>query len=128
MNSSMRRINANLAHTTTGLVIFIVLAVGLLGSLRAHVIQANRTPDINGAVLFAEKGCLQCHYLNRKSPGAGPGLKDLFVRDRLPASGLPVSEKNIRCQLRTHAKDMPSFTARLTDKEMDRLIAYLRTL
>jgi cytochrome c2 len=117
-----------LKHATAGVVIVILGIAILLGVLRALVIQPGRASAEEGAGLFVEKGCAQCHYTDREETKIGPGLKGLFDREALPVSGRPVSEKNVRDQLEKPYEDMPSFADRLTKEETNRLIAYLKTL
>ncbi|MDZ7700464.1 MAG: c-type cytochrome [Deltaproteobacteria bacterium] len=81
-----------------------------------------------GASLFENKGCTQCHHTGSTQKKIGPGLKDLFERKSLPVSGRPVNEENVREQLKNPYKNMPSFADRLTDKERDQIIDYLKTL
>jgi cytochrome c1 len=57
----------------------------------------------------------------------GPGLKDLFNKEKLPYSGRPPTVENVKQQLIQPALVMPSYT-KLTDQEMADLIAYLKTL
>jgi hypothetical protein len=45
----------------------------------------------------------------------------------MPISGLPVSDANIRRQLKTPLQDMPSFSD-LPEKDIIALIAHLKTL
>ncbi len=80
----------------------------------------------NGAAIFAGL-CASCHYPDKEDQKVGPGLKGLFKRDRLPYSGKPVTEENVRHQLVQPAMSMPTF-ARLTDQEIADLIAYLKSL
>lgn len=79
-----------------------------------------------GAVFF-NANCLSCHYPDSQEKKFGPGMKDLFKKDRLPHSGLPVTVENIKRQLIKPALAMPSFP-RLTEQEFADLIAYLKTL
>jgi hypothetical protein len=58
----------------------------------------------------------------------GPGLKGLFDRKTLPASGRPVAEEDVRQQIRDPHEKMPSFANRLTDDERDKIVAYLKIL
>lgn len=118
----------DLKHATTGVVITVVLAIALLGVLRARVIQSAGPSADKGAALFIEKGCAHCHYTDKKDTKIGPGFEGLFERDKLPVSGRPVSEENVRRQLEEPYKAMPSFAGRLTLDERDRLINYLKTL
>jgi len=80
----------------------------------------------NGAVLF-NSNCLSCHQADSEEKKIGPGLKDLFHKEKLPHSGLPPTIENIKRQLIRPALTMPSFT-NLTDQERADLVAYLKTL
>lgn len=117
-----------LKQATAGVVIFTVSIAVLTAVLQVTVFSADETGVQSGAVLFEKKGCIQCHFTDSRKPKVGPGLEGLFQRDRLPASGRQVSEQNIRSQLKTPYKNMPSFADRLTDKQIDYLIDYLKTL
>ena len=79
-----------------------------------------------GKKLFVQK-CSFCHYSDSAETKIGPGLKGIFNDKKLPVSKKAVSEKNIRQQLVSPYKNMPSFKD-LTEKEIDALIGYLKTL
>ncbi len=81
-----------------------------------------------GAVLFKEKGCADCHFVDRTDTKVGPGLKGLFKRDTLPVSGRAMSEANIRKQLTSPFRAMPSYAKRLSDGQIEALIAFLKAL
>lgn len=83
-------------------------------------------PSADGQALYREK-CANCHYADKKKTKIGPGLKDLFKMDKLPSSGRPPTEENIRQQIRTPAGGMPAFP-NLSESEMDSLLTYLQTL
>jgi hypothetical protein len=80
-----------------------------------------------GAVLFAGKGCADCHYTDSIKRKLGPGLKDLFAGDTLPVSGWKVTEENVRKQLKSPFRSMPSYTD-LAEKELQALMAFLKSL
>lgn len=79
-----------------------------------------------GASLYNAK-CLSCHYPDSEDKKLGPGLKDLFKKEKLPHTGRPATEENVKEQLIRPALVMPSFT-KLTELEMAALIAFLKTL
>lgn len=81
-----------------------------------------------GAQLFNDRGCSQCHFTDSAETRMGPGLMGLFDRKDLPVSGRPVSEENVRRQLLDPYWSMPSFADRLTREEKDRIISFLKTL
>lgn len=79
-----------------------------------------------GATVF-HQNCAVCHFPNKTETKIGPGLKALFMREKLPVSGKPVTEVNVRQQLKSSFKNMPSF-AHLPEEKVDALVAYLKTL
>ena len=79
-----------------------------------------------GSDLFA-RNCASCHYSDREDKKLGPGLKGLFQNDRLPLSGRAATEENVRRQMISPFRSMPSFGS-LTPQEVADLIAYLKTL
>ena len=107
-------------------------------SVRALSSEPTLSEEINAVsseiVASAEKGasfydakCLSCHYADSEDKKIGPGLKDLFKKEKLPYSGRPATVENVKRQLIQPALVMPSFT-KLTEQEMSDLIAYLKTL
>jgi len=79
-----------------------------------------------GSDLFA-RNCASCHYSDREDKKLGPGLKGLFQKDRLPLSGRTATEENVRRQMMSPFRSMPSFGS-LTPQEVADLVAYLKTL
>jgi mono/diheme cytochrome c family protein len=80
-----------------------------------------------GATLFNERGCADCHYADRTEAKIGPGLKGLFKRDKLPVSGRVVTEDTVRKQLKTPFRGMPAFED-LPEDKVKALLAFLKTL
>ncbi len=89
-----------------------------------------------GGQLFKVKGCANCHYPDRESMFGeetspnwliGPGLKNVLRKEKLPATGRPATEENVRAQIRDGGRGMPSF-ASLGEGEVADLVAYLKTL
>jgi cytochrome c len=79
-----------------------------------------------GAFLY-DTNCLSCHHADSEDKKIGPGLKGLFKKDKLPYTGRPTTIENAKQQLLRPASAMPSF-AKLTEQELEDLIAYLQTL
>ena len=119
-------------HRTTSVMagVFLVTAIGL-GVVRNTIppTQASQTGQTQrGAVLFQEKGCIQCHFTDSAKVKHGPGLAGLFDRSELPVSGREVTKENIRTQLINPVDHMPSYADRLKEREIQEIISYLRTL
>ena len=117
-----------LKQTTAGMVVFTVGIAVLMSIFRGYMIGADEGGEGQGAALFKEKGCVNCHYTDRIETKVGPGLEALFDREALPVSGRPATEENVRKQLKTPFKDMPSFEDRLTQAQRGYLIEYLKSL
>ncbi len=71
--------------------------------------------------------CSACHYPDRKDSKVGPGLLGLFTHSKLPDSGLPADEKNVRERIINGGKKMPPFK-HLKDEQISAVIDYLKTL
>jgi mono/diheme cytochrome c family protein len=82
-----------------------------------------------GKVLF-EKNCILCHNADSAAKKIGPGLKGVLKNKELPASHRPATEASAREQIETGdpATGMPAFGAKLSETEINDLIAYLKTL
>jgi cytochrome c2 len=115
-----------LKYATAAVVVTLVSAALIMSALRVAATQ--KAGPEQGATLFFEKGCGRCHYADSRDAKTGPGLKGLFSRESLPVSGEAVSEANIRNQLLTPYRNMPSFADRLSEEEIDHLIEYLKSL
>lgn len=115
----------------TFLAFFTVVGLGYFGGELVHK-KESRTSGAQdermrlGENLFAQN-CAACHFAQSTETRFGPGLKDLFRRDKLISSGWPVTEENIRRQINTPFAKMPPF-GHLQPDQQDALVAYLKTL
>ena len=124
-------------HRTTLAVAVIFLGVAIiLGIVRNNIAPPESHEHDHGqadaaelgAALFQDKGCSQCHLTDSRDARIGPGLQGLFERSKLPASGRSVTEDNVRNQFTDPYEDMPSFADRLSRKEIEHIISYLKTI
>ena len=77
--------------------------------------------------------CAICHFADASIAKVGPGMKGLFQMKKLPKNGQPVTEENIRKIILDGAGDpkmplMPHYRDILSPKDLDDLVAYLKTL
>jgi len=94
-------------------------------------------PDKLGAMLYEKKGCVACHTTDG-SPRVGPSFKGSFGTETAMADGskIKVDENYIReSLLYPQAKSrpgfppsMPSFEGQLKEKEIEGLIAFIKSL
>ncbi|HEX8520762.1 MAG TPA: cytochrome c oxidase subunit II [Tepidisphaeraceae bacterium] len=98
--------------------------------------QPGFTPAKGGEQVMSARGCFQCHTLNGAA-STGPTFKDLFGRQEVMSDGSTiVAEENyIRESIYYPQKKivkgfgpvMPSFLGSLKDREVDWIIAFLKT-
>jgi mono/diheme cytochrome c family protein len=79
-----------------------------------------------GRQLF-DSTCDVCHYANSTIARAGPGLAGLYKKKTM-VNGIPVNDKNMDRWIRDGSHLMPGYKDKLSQKQMQDLIAYLRTL
>jgi cytochrome c5 len=79
-----------------------------------------------GEELFTAN-CTICHHTDSKKEKVGPGLLGLFKVAKLPNSGLPVTEENVRQRIVKGGEKMPPFE-HLTDAELNAIVDYLKSL
>lgn len=94
-------------------------------------------PEELGARMYKQFGCGACHSLDG-TPNTGPTFKGLWGKTETLASGkqVLVDENYVRDSILEPMKDivqgyppqMPSFKGQLSDKKIDGLIAYLKTI
>jgi mono/diheme cytochrome c family protein len=80
----------------------------------------------SGEDLFTAN-CSICHFPDRKDTKVGPGLLGLFKNPKLPKTGRPTSEKNIRETIVNGGEKMPPFK-HLEDDKINAIIGYLKSL
>jgi len=81
---------------------------------------------VPGETLFTAN-CSGCHYPDRKDTKVGPGLLGLFKNPKLPATGKPVTEENVRQRIINGGKKMPPFR-HLKEDEIQAIVDYLKAL
>jgi mono/diheme cytochrome c family protein len=79
---------------------------------------SSRTQREHGSELFKANGCVHCHTINKVGGNKGPDLSGVG-RTATPAA--------IRKQIVEGGKGMPPFGEILQPKELEDLIAYLRS-
>jgi mono/diheme cytochrome c family protein len=79
-----------------------------------------------GKDLFKEQ-CLQCHWPDKDDKRIGPGMKGLYKRDKM-WDGKPFSEAAVKEMIIKGGGKMVGFEEVLNPKQIDQVIAYLKTL
>jgi len=98
----------------------LVLAAALAASLPPTASAASEGAEVKaGALLFRDKGCVQCHAANRAGTKKGPSLVNIR-REKL------WTPDKMRDQILNGGEKMPPFGDSLTDPEIDQIVTYLR--
>jgi mono/diheme cytochrome c family protein len=94
-------------------------ALGVLLVCTTAGFASSRSQRAHGAVVFAESGCTHCHTIRDNGGGhKGPDLSGVGIR---------LTEAQMRQQILTGSKVMPSFKDSLQENELADLLAYLRS-
>lgn len=92
------------------------------------IVAQSQKGDAQAGKRLFNQHCISCHYPDKKDyKRAAPGLKGLYGEKLLPVSKKPVTDENVRNQIKRPLRYMPSF-ADLTEQEIANIIAYLKTL
>ena len=85
-------------------------------------------PLMAGRSLYLEH-CSVCHEINRpgRSRKLGPNLYRLLQNPKLPFSGGKPSREFVATKIKLGGPIMPAFGGRLTDEQVEKLIAFIRS-
>lgn len=72
--------------------------------------------------------CGRCHEPYSTRGKKGPGLQGVFKNKYLSLSGLPANDDRVSDIIRTGRKEMPAYSQKLSQQDMQDLLAYLHTL
>lgn len=72
--------------------------------------------------------CDRCHEPYSTRGKKGPGLKGMFKHKYLSLSGLPANDERVTDIIRLGRNEMPAFSAKLSQEDLQDLLAYLHTL
>jgi mono/diheme cytochrome c family protein len=72
--------------------------------------------------------CDRCHEPYSTRGKKGPGLKGVFQHKYLSLSGLPANDDRVSNIVRMGRNEMPGYSQKLNDQEIQDLLAYLHTL
>jgi len=72
--------------------------------------------------------CDRCHEPYSTRGKKGPGLKGMFEHKYLSLSGLPANDERVSNIIRLGRNEMPGYSQKLSDQDMQDLLAYLHTL
>jgi mono/diheme cytochrome c family protein len=74
-----------------------------------------------------DQNCIRCHEPYTRWGLHGPSLKNLYKKPYLP-SGMPVNDERLQDVILLGKAKMPSFRKAFTERQLEDLLAYLKTL
>jgi len=104
-----------------------LLAAGCFGLLMGIGIPMTAYQGDAKKGMAAFDNCAICHNADSTETKVGPGLKDLFKREKL-VNGKPVNEENVKGLITEGTASMPGFGDSISAEDKDNLVAYLKTL
>ena len=105
--------------------ILTLAGLGLLFAVAPLRMTAADGDAKKGATVF--ENCAGCHNSDSTETQVGPGLKDLFKREKL-VNGKPVNAENVKGIVTEGSGGMPPFGDSISAGDKDDLVAYLMTL
>jgi mono/diheme cytochrome c family protein len=72
--------------------------------------------------------CDRCHEPYSTRGKKGPGLKGMYQHKFLALSGLPANDERVSDIIRLGRNEMPAFSQKLSQQDLQDLLAYLHTL
>ena len=102
-----------------------LFAIAFLGALVSVVLPLSAADAGKGQAAF--DNCAVCHNADSTDTKVGPGLKNLFKREKL-LNAKPVNEANVLEIIEMGGSTMPAMGGVLTGEDKENLIAYLKTL
>lgn len=72
--------------------------------------------------------CDRCHEPYSTRGKKGPGLKGMFQHKYLSLSGLPANDERVSNIISMGRNEMPGFSQKLNEQDIQDLLAYLHTL
>jgi mono/diheme cytochrome c family protein len=72
--------------------------------------------------------CDRCHEPYSSRGKKGPSLKGIFQHKYLSLSGLPANDDRVSDIVRLGRSEMPAYSQKLTQQDIQDLLAYLHTL
>ena len=82
--------------------------------------------SVSGLEVF-RNNCSMCHLADSAKSKVGPGLKGLYMLDKTPVLGKPLTDDVIRKQILEGGKDMPPYS-HLIGEEVSAVMEYMKML
>lgn len=122
----MKTIPARLLFTTLSL-IFLVVLCACEAEPRKTDAELGLNPEQVAGRRVYDSRCAECHYAYSTHSLRGPSLHGLFKKQYM-TSGIPANDDRVLDTILLGRAKMPGFQNKLTQQQIDELMAYLHTL
>lgn len=125
-----RRRRFEINHFLIALITFVLAAVSLACNVerRKSDAELGLNPQQAAGRKVYDSECDRCHEPYSTRGKKGPGLKGMFKHKYLSLSGLPANDERVSDIIRLGRNEMPAFSQKLTQQDLEDLLAYLHTL
>ena len=112
----------------------VILAAALLSSVGCDVerrksdAELGLSPQQAAGRKIYDAECDRCHEPYSTRGKKGPGLKGVFQNRYLSLSGLPANDERVSNIIRLGRNEMPGYSQKLSQQDIQDLLAYLHTL
>lgn len=122
----MKTVPAQLLFTTLSLIFLVVLS-GCDAEPRKTDAELGLNPEQAAGRRVYDSRCAECHYAYSTHNLRGPSLHGLFKKQFM-TSGIPANDDRVLDIILLGRAKMPAFQNKLTQQQIDALMAYLHTL
>jgi mono/diheme cytochrome c family protein len=113
---------------TLAAMLAIVASLGCDVERRRSDAELGLNPQQSAGRRIYDAECDRCHQPYSTHGRKGPGMKGVFQHKYLSLSGLPANDERVRDIIRLGRNEMPGFSQKLSQQDIEDLLAYLHTL
>lgn len=114
--------------------ILLIAVIALVSTLACHVERRKSDAELGlnaqqaaGRKIY-DAECDRCHEPYSTRGKKGPGLKGVLQHKYLSLSGLPANDERVTDIIRMGRNEMPGYGQKLSQQDIQDLLAYLHTL
>jgi mono/diheme cytochrome c family protein len=111
-----------------GIILVLTASVGCDVERRKSDAELGLNPQQAAGRKIYDAECDRCHEPYSTRGKKGPGLKGVFQHKYLSLSGLPANDDRVSNIVRMGRNEMPGYSQKLGDQDIQDLLAYLHTL
>jgi mono/diheme cytochrome c family protein len=111
-----------------GIILVLMASVGCDVERRKSDAELGLNPQQAAGRKIYDAECDRCHEPYSTRGKKGPGLKGVFQHKYLSLSGLPANDDRVSNIVRMGRNEMPGYSQKLSDQDIQDLLAYLHTL